>query len=300
LSVTDGARGADARRDAVTGLAGRRVVVTGGSMGIGRACAAAAVAAGARVLIAARGAEALASTAAALGTDGDVAWATADVGDPADVAALFDKAARALGGVDAVIHAAALLGPIGPAVDTDAEAWLGAVRANLFGSYLVATEAARRMRKGGGGGRIVLFSGGGATSPFPNFSAYGASKAGVVRLAETLAVELAGEGIAVNCVAPGLVATRMQTQTLEAGARAGHAYVASVQEKLEQGAVPPELGAAAALFLIAPASEGITGRLLAAPWDDWHSWPARRAAIAAGDLFTLRRIVPADRGLDWT
>jgi NAD(P)-dependent dehydrogenase (short-subunit alcohol dehydrogenase family) len=284
-------------------LTGLRVVVTGGSLGIGYACAEAAVAAGARVLIAARGAAALETAAERLteaaGPGEEVAWASADVGQPIDVGRLFAEADRRLGGVDAVIHAAALLGPIGPAIDADPTAWFDSVRANLFGSFLVAREGARRMRAAGGG-RIVLFSGGGATQPFPNFSAYGASKAGVVRLVETLAVELAEARIAVNCVAPGLVATRMQTQTLAAGPQAGSAYVASVKEKLRNGAVPASLPASAALFLISPASEGITGRLLAAAWDDWAGWPARRDEIAASDLFTLRRVVPADRGLDWT
>jgi hypothetical protein len=54
------------------------------------------------------------------------------------------------------------------------------------------------------------------------------------------------------------------------------------------------------VFLASQASDGITGRLLAAPWDAWRDWPARAAEVAKGDLFTLRRIVPADRGLDWS
>jgi NAD(P)-dependent dehydrogenase (short-subunit alcohol dehydrogenase family) len=282
-------------------LVGRRVVITGGSMGIGLKCAEAALAAGAKVLIAARGVEALEAAAAALDARGGVEWAACDVADPREVRQLFDVAESGLGGVDAVIHAAAVLGPIGPAIDTDAEVWLDAVRVNLFGSYLVATEAARRMRAAGRGGRIVLFSGGGATAPFPNFTAYGSSKAAVVRFAETLARELESDGVAVNCVAPGFVATRMQDQTLAAGSRAGDEYAASVRQKLEAGdAVPPELGAAAAVFLASPASAGITGRLLAAPWDAWRDWPARAAEVAGSDLFTLRRIVPADRGLDWS
>jgi NAD(P)-dependent dehydrogenase (short-subunit alcohol dehydrogenase family) len=293
--------GASSEMDSRHSIDGLRVVITGGSMGIGYACAELALAAGARVLIAARGVAELETAAEALtaASGTEVGWASADVGEPIDVGRLFAAVERRLGGVDAVIHAAALLGPIGPAIDADPVAWIEAVRANLVGSFLVAREAARLMRRGGSGGRIVLFSGGGATTPFPNFSAYGASKAGVVRLTETLAVELAAERIAVNCVAPGLVATRMQTQTLAAGPRAGDGYVAAVREKLADGAVPAALAAAAARFLISQASDGITGRLLAAPWDDWRAWPDRREEIAASDLFTLRRIVPADRGLDW-
>jgi NAD(P)-dependent dehydrogenase (short-subunit alcohol dehydrogenase family) len=274
------------------------VVVTGGSMGIGRACALAALRAGARVLLAARGEAALAAARSDLAAHGEVHAVATDVAHEESVEQLFESAERLLGGLDGVIHAAALLGPIGPALDAPSDEWWAAVRTNLFGTFLVATAAARRMRARGG--RIVLFSGGGATSPFPNFSAYGSSKAAVVRLAETLAAELESEGIAVNCIAPGLVATRMQEQTLAAGERAGAEYGAAVRQRLADGdTVAPELAADAAVFLLSDRSDGITGRLLAAAWDGWREWPEHLAELQPSDVFTLRRIVPADRGFGW-
>jgi NAD(P)-dependent dehydrogenase (short-subunit alcohol dehydrogenase family) len=280
-----------------TPLAGHRVLVTGGSMGIGYACAEAAARAGATVVIAARGAEALGAAAERLrGAGLAVSTSLTDVSDPAAVEALVQRMREAPGGLQGVVHAAAVLGPIGPATDQDPHAWWAAVRTNLFGTFLVATAAARSM---GAGGSIVLFSGGGATAPFPNFSAYGAAKAAVVRFGETLAAEVAGRGIRVNCIAPGLVATRMQEQTLAAGDAAGAEYVAQLQERLKEGAVPATLAAEAAVFLLGPDSAGITGRLLAAPWDDWRAWPAHATDIAASDVFTLRRILPAERGFRW-
>jgi NAD(P)-dependent dehydrogenase (short-subunit alcohol dehydrogenase family) len=266
-------------------------------MGIGFACAGAVLRAGGRVLIAARGESRLAAAEGELSALGEVHTCVADVADPRAVASLFDAADARLGGVDGVVHAAAVLGPIGEAASAENDAWWAAVRTNLFGSFLVATEAVRRMR--GRGGRIVLFSGGGATGPFPNFSAYAASKAAVVRFAETLAHEVEGERIAVNCVAPGFVATRMQDETLAAGDRAGPKYAAQVRERLRSGAVSPERAAEAVVFLLADTSAGITGRLLAAPWDAWPAWPEHVEELRDSDLFTLRRIVPADRGLDW-
>lgn len=280
-------------------LAGRAVVVTGGSMGIGLACAAEALSAGARVLVAARGEAALAEAARRLGAGREdrVAALRADVSDPADVDALMSAATERFGGVDGVVHAAAVIGPIGPMVDADPGAWWEAVRVNLFGSFLVARAAARLMR--GRGGSIVLFSGGGATSPFPNYSAYGSAKAAVVRLAETLAVELAPERVRVNCLAPGFVATRMHEATLAAGARAGAEYLARTRRELAEGGAPPELAARAATFLLSDTAEGITGRLLAAPWDAWWRWPERGEEMTRSDVFTLRRIVPRDRGAEW-
>jgi NAD(P)-dependent dehydrogenase (short-subunit alcohol dehydrogenase family) len=278
-------------------LAGRRVLVTGGSMGIGRASAEAVARAGARVVIAARGAETLQQAAAEMqGAGYDVHPVAADVSQPDQVRALIASVEARLGGIDGVVHAAAVLGPIGPATATEPEAWWTAVRANLFGSYLVATMAARSMTSGGS---IVLFSGGGATSPFPNFSAYGCSKVAVVRFGETLAQELEGSGIRVNCLAPGMVATRMQDQTLAAGDAAGAQYSQTVRQRLQEGAVPAGLAAAAAVFLLSPAAEAINGRLLAAPWDDWQAWPEHAVELRNSDVFTLRRIMPADRGFKW-
>ena len=278
-------------------LAGRTVVVTGGSMGIGYACAEAALSAGANVVLAARGESTLVAAADRLDAQRVLAR-TCDVSDEVQVDALFDAAIERFGAVHGVLHAAAVIGPIGEVMEVAADEWLGAVRVDLFGAFLVARAAARVMRAAGGG-KIVLLSGGGATAAFPRYSAYACSKAGVVRLAETLAVELAPYGIEVNALAPGFVTTRMHEATLAAGTRAGEAYLQRTQQELERGGIPVEVAAAAAVFLLSSDSDGITGRLLAAPWDDWRSWPQHAEELRDSDLFTLRRIVPRDRGMQW-
>jgi NAD(P)-dependent dehydrogenase (short-subunit alcohol dehydrogenase family) len=149
-------------------------------------------------------------------------------------------------------------------------------------------------------GKIVNLSGGGATSPRPRFSAYAASKAAVVRLTENLAQELAGAGIFLNAIAPGAVNTRMLEEVLEAGpARVGEVAYKDALEQKESGGTPAQEGAALCVMLLAGESDGITGRLISAIWDPWESLPDLKNELMKSDIYTLRRIVPADRGLDW-
>jgi NAD(P)-dependent dehydrogenase (short-subunit alcohol dehydrogenase family)/dTDP-glucose pyrophosphorylase len=257
----------------------RSVVVTGASMGIGEATARVCLAAGARVTICARGAQELHAAWERLNADfpGAVAQVTADVSKAGDVTRLFD-AATGLGRVDAVVHAAAVLGPVAAADLCDPDEWLRTVEIDLFGAFLVTREALRRFANGG---RIVLFSGGGAGSPWPDHTAYACSKAAVVRFVETVAQEVRDRGIEINAIAPGLVATRM-TAGMETGR-----------------AVPRERGARAAAFFVSEAARGITGRFVSAVYDRYWSWPDHREELAAGDLFTLRRILPRERGMNW-
>jgi NAD(P)-dependent dehydrogenase (short-subunit alcohol dehydrogenase family) len=149
-------------------------------------------------------------------------------------------------------------------------------------------------------GKIVQLSGGGATKPMPRTSAYAASKAAVVRFAETLAEEVRDFGISVNAIAPGAMNTRMLDEMLAAGPeRIGQvAYAAAIKQK-EKGGDSPLQAAACALFLAATASDGISGKLISAVWDNWRDFPAHKDALARSDVYTLRRIAGRDRGMNW-
>jgi 3-oxoacyl-[acyl-carrier protein] reductase len=280
-------------------LRGKSVLVTGGSMGLGLEAARVCLSYGADVLLCARGVAALQQAGAELSAahpQRRIATQAGDIGNEADVERIFEAMRSQLGACDALIHAAAVLGPIGTIGEVDASAWLDALRINLFGTFLVARAAARSMQAGG---RIVLFSGGGAASAFPNYTAYACSKAAVVRFTETIAQEL-GPGIEVNAVAPGFVATRMHQETLAAGARAGEEFFEKTRAMIDaDGGVSPTVAAEACAFLISDAAKGITGKLVAAVHDKYREWPLHLAELRGGDLFTLRRIVPRDRGLDW-
>jgi len=215
--------------------------------------------------------------------------------DVADERAVHELVAE-LGGVDAAICCAGIHGPIGPFESADWGAWEAAVRTNLCGTALVCRAVIPGMRERGWG-KIVAISGGGATQPRPRFSAYAASKAAVVRLVETLSVELAGSGIDVNAIAPGALNTRLLDHVLAAGPVAvGEDQYALALQQRASGGFPLAEAAEAVAFLASPASDGITGRLIAARWDDWRRLPSLRDRLAASDMFTLRRITPEDRG----
>jgi NAD(P)-dependent dehydrogenase (short-subunit alcohol dehydrogenase family) len=147
-------------------------------------------------------------------------------------------------------------------------------------------------------GKIIALSGGGATQPLPRLSAYAASKAALVRFTETLAEEVRGSGIDVNAVAPGALNTRLLDQVLAAGPeRVGAPFFERMLRQKSDGGTPLHVGAELVAFLASADSDGITGRLLSAVWDDWRGLPAIRERLQASDVFTLRRILPTDR--DW-
>jgi len=149
-------------------------------------------------------------------------------------------------------------------------------------------------------GKILQLSGGGATNPMPRISAYAASKAAIVRFVETLAEEVRHEHVDVNALAPGALNTRLLEEILTEGPeRVGTEFYERALKQKAGGGVPLERGAALAAFLGSAESDGITGKLLSAVWDPWEALPAHLKDLRETDVFTLRRIVPKDRGLDW-
>jgi 3-oxoacyl-[acyl-carrier protein] reductase len=281
-------------------LAGRCAIITGANRGLGLEIARAFVAAGASVVLTARdqallrqAVEGLRAEARAPGQR--VEGVAGDVADPAFCATAASRLSALPGDAFILVNNAGVLGPTGLLEETDWNAWTDTVRINLFGTALMSRAVPPLLRERGYG-KIVNLSGGGATAPMPRFSAYAASKAAVVRMTETMAHELAGTRVDVNAIAPGALNTRMLDDVLEAGPeKVGKAYYDRCLKQRDEGGAPPEKAAALAVFLASAASDGITGRLISAVWDDWSDLPARREELAAGDVYTLRRIVPEDR-----
>jgi NAD(P)-dependent dehydrogenase (short-subunit alcohol dehydrogenase family) len=288
----------------VTGpLLNRAALVTGASQGLGLAVARAFVEAGADIFLCARDAGKLDEARGELASTGGqgrriIAFA-ADVSVEREAVSVASAALEHFPQLQILVNNAGIYGPIGHFEETGWRDWIKAVEVNLLGSALMCRALIPHFRKQSYG-KIIQISGGGATNPLPNLSAYAASKAAVVRFAETLAEELRDAHVDINSVAPGALNTRLLDEVLQAGpARAGQKfYERSVRQKAD-GGTPPEVGAALCTFLASAASDGITGKLISAVWDPWSELPDRRADLDQTDVYTLRRIVPKDRGKNW-
>jgi len=224
-----------------------------------------------------------------------------DVSDWSQMSASAGEIGKKFKHIDGIVCCAGIQGPIGPAMETDPEEWKKTLGANLDGTFFTIRALYPLLLKAPRRAKIICFSGGGSTAPRPNFAAYGVSKTGVLRLVETLAAEWQQQPLDINAIAPGAVFTRMIEEVLAAGPeRAGQKEIDSAN-KLPRD-IGPSLSRAFGLieFLLSEKSDGISGRLISAPWDPWPNLAEYQKEIAGSDIFTLRRIIPEDRGKKWS
>lgn len=275
-------------------------IITGGSIGIGKAIAIAFAREGAHLVLSSRTKSELESTKQEIAriADTKVEIFPADVSNPKAVKGLTNFTIEKFHTIDILVNCAGIYGPIGLITDIDHEKWLETMKINLFGTFLCMQAILPTMMKNNKG-KIINMSGGGGASPFPRFSAYGTSKAGVIRLTETIANEVKDYNICINSIAPGAVNTRLLDEALEAGEAAGKDFLAKSIKQKQEGGVQPEKVAELAVFLASPQSDGLTGRLISLLWDGWRDIPQHLDKIMSSDIYTMRRIVPKDRGYDW-
>ena len=188
------------------GLAGKRVLVSGGSSGIGLAAARRFLEEGCRVFVAGLDPAEVSQAVAGLRGLGDIAGTGCDVSREPDAADMVEAAWRGLGGVDVLINNAGTA-QRQPFLQITPAEWDRVLAVNLRGMFLVARAVARRMTEQGRGGVIVNMSSTNGIAGEEDYAHYNASKGGVLQLTRTMAVELGGKGIRVNCVCPGFIDT---------------------------------------------------------------------------------------------
>ncbi len=269
-------------------------IVTGASRGLGLAICERFLSGGAKVVMVARESPEFTEAARDLGfraLGGNVYPHIGDVSKPDQVQQVVAHTKAALGRIDILVCNAGIYGPIGPVETNWWGDWVQAIQINLMGTVLCCREVVPVMRAQNHG-KIITLSGGGATQPLPYFSAYAASKAAVVRFSETLAVELQGTGIDVNSVSPGALDTKIHDQVMAAGLlQAGTVMYERVAQIRSGESTPFTIPVDLIEFLASNESDGITGRLLSAVWDDWRDVDHLRATVKHPDAFTLRRFV---------
>jgi NAD(P)-dependent dehydrogenase (short-subunit alcohol dehydrogenase family) len=230
------------------------VLVTGGGQGLGATIATAAVADGWKVAVLDRDRDAAARTAADIGDD--AVALTADTTDEVELDAALDQLTRATGRAapDAVVCNAGIV-RFGPLLDLTTDDWRGAVDVNLTGTFLTARAVARRMVAADQAGSIVTITSMNGVAPGPNAGAYGATKAGIARLTQQMALEWGPLGIRANAVAPGLIDAGMSEPIYDDG---------DIRRRRSERVPLGRLGTAedvagVVLFLLSPAAGYVNG-----------------------------------------
>lgn len=262
------------------------VLVTGAGRGIGKRLAIGFAAAGGRVGLLARSkAELDLAHLEIEHAGGNALRIRADVTDFEQVSAAVDRMRVQYGGVHVLVCAAAIQGPIGPLVDHSAKAFAETIQINLLGVVHACKAVLPHMIERRSG-KIIVLSGGGAAGARPNFAAYAASKAAVVRLVETLAEEVRDHNIQVNCMGPGGTYTHMTDEILRAGEKAGWKETEDALEIRRTGGAAPEKQIQLALFLASEQSNHISGKLIHVS-DDWKKLKNENIHP---EIYTLRRV----------
>jgi NAD(P)-dependent dehydrogenase (short-subunit alcohol dehydrogenase family) len=265
----------------------KSVLVTGAGRGIGKRLAMGFAEAGARVGLLARSqAELDLAKLEIEQAGGNALRLRADVRDLEQIVAAVDRMRAVFGGLDVLIAAAGVPGPIGPMLSSKPKAWAEAIEINLIGVANACRAALPPMIERRAG-KIIVIAGSGAGKSRPNFTAYAASKAAVVRLAECLADEVRDHNVQINSMIPGDAYSHMTDEILHAGEeRAGMREIEDAEQVRITGGMPPEKQTALALFLASQRSNHISGKLIHVS-DDWRRFERENMKP---EVYTLRRV----------
>ena len=262
-------------------------VVTGAGRGIGREIALTHARKGAKVALLARTTTEIEKVAAEIAAAGGMARAYAvDIIDLDAVTKTFATIEKDLGPITVLVNNAASFGAIGPIWDVDPAVWWRDVETNVRGTFNCCRAAVTGM-KARQRGRIINLTGGGTFSSFPNGSGYATSKSGILRFTECVNDTLAGSGVLVFAMDPGLVRTAMTEYQLES--EAGQKYLPDIEGLFEKGInVPPTRAAELSVEIARGRFDKMAGRMFMAARGDIGLSEAAVDEIVAEDLRSLR------------
>lgn len=275
-------------------LDGKVAIITGASRGLGFATSQTFYNEGASVVMASRNVHNLAKSAVKI--DPDCQFRTdrllavqCNVQAGFAVQHMVERVIQQYGRIDILVCNAGVYGPIGLTDEVSWHEWADAINTNVIGTFHCCAAVIPYMRTQKYG-KIVTLSGGGATTALPRYSAYSASKTAVVRLTETLSEELTSSCVYINAVAPGALNTDMFDEALEAGEENNGPYNwARLQAQQKSGGNSIQNAANLILHLSTPETDGVTGCLFSAVWDNWHDIKGSNWVIG-GSKYKLRRM----------
>ncbi|MCB9453877.1 MAG: glucose 1-dehydrogenase [Anaerolineaceae bacterium] len=239
-------------------LQGKVAIVTGASRGIGQAIAERLAEAGAKVVISSRKQEGLEPVAASIRANGsDALPVAAHNGDKAALNALVEQAVAAYGRVDILVNNAATNPHFGTLLEAEDSMWQKTLEVNLMGNVWLTQAVVKVMRANGSGGKIINVASVNGLRPGRMQGIYSITKAAVINLTQTLAMELGAEGIQVNAIAPGLVQTKFARAIWD-----NEVILNEVMARTPAGRIgQPDDIAGIALYLASPASNFATGQV---------------------------------------
>jgi len=280
----------------------KNVIITGGTVGFGKALAEKFLGEGANISICSRNEQQLFDTQSELLSkfpNRIILVKKCDVSIEKDVKEFIAYSLDTFKTIHVLILNAGVYGPMGTIETVSLDEWRKSIDINLFGVLLPCRELIPHFKQNKYG-KIIVLSGGGATNPMPNLSSYATAKAAVVRLVETLSKELSSYNVDINAIAPGAMSTRMIEQIIDAGPEiVGDEFFKKNQNWKQNGATSMELGTNLAVYLSSDDSNGVTGKLISAQWDDWKNFGNHLNDLQNSDIYTIRRIVPEDRNKKW-
>jgi|TARA_B100000315_G_C14508269_1_gene555705 NAD(P)-dependent dehydrogenase (short-subunit alcohol dehydrogenase family) len=265
------------------------VIITGGAGGIGTHISRALVDDGFKVLVIGRNQTKFDKLYESINNKDSIEFFQLNVALVKDVSVFFRSINNSHHRLFALINCFGTQIPIGNFSKIDTEEWVNNISVNLLGTSNMIRGSIPFLVGENNPGKIINFSGGGGTSSRPNFSAYAVSKTAIVRLTEILAEESKDSQIDINVVAPGPINTGMLEDILEAGMKSGKEFEEALERKKRGGESPKKI-VDLCRFLLSKESDGISGKLISAVWDDYRDPSFLERLKFDPDFCCLRRV----------